>query len=90
MARDILIPDPLVSDQQYARFYHFDIPSLEDTDLIDELHMLRPLLWWRLPSDPWLRERVKMLEQELAKRRGDAGFEFSGRPKRRLAEGIKL
>jgi len=64
-----LIPDPSDSEEQYRRYYHLDIPSLDDTDIIDELHALRPLLWWKLPGDGWLRERVRMLEIVLGKRR---------------------
>ena len=88
MAKDVLIPDPLSGDRQYARFYHLDIEGLEDTALTDELYALRPLLWG-LPGEPWLRERVKMLEAELAKRRY-AGHEFRGQPKPKPAEGVKL
>lgn len=88
MARDVLIPDPLSSNREYARFYHLDIERLEDTELTDELHALRPLLWGLSPEH-WLRERVKMLEAELAKRRY-VGHEFRGQPKPKLAEGVKL
>jgi hypothetical protein len=88
MARDVLIPDPLSSDQQYLRFYHLDLATLSDTELTDELYALRPLLWG-LDSNHWLRERVKVLEAELAKRRY-AGHEFRGRPKPKPAEGVKL
>lgn len=65
-----LIPDPFETEEEYRRFYHEDIASLDDSDIIDELHALRPLLWWKLPGDDWLRERVRMLEAALAKRRG--------------------
>ena len=84
-----LIPDPFSSDRQYERFYHFDIPSLEDTELIDELYALRPFLWG-LSAEHWLRERVKALEGELIKRRGNTGNEFRGRPKPKPAEGVTL
>lgn len=89
MARDILIPDPLSSDQQYTRFHHLDLTELEDTELTDELYALRPILWG-LPADHWLRERVRALEKESYKRRGDAGHKFSGRQKPKPAEGVKL
>lgn len=64
-----LIPNPVESDTQYNRYCHYDIADLELSDLQDELYCLRPLLWG-LPKDDWLRERVKMLERELSKRRG--------------------
>lgn len=67
VARDGLIPDPLKSRQQYDRYYHHDIPGLNDTTLTDEIHALRPLLWG-LDSVHWLRERVKALEAELTVR----------------------
>ena len=86
---DILIPDPTSSDQQYKRFYHLDLPELEDVELTDEFHYLRAHLW-ELPADKWLRERVKALETELYKRRGDTRFEFSRKPRPKLAEGGTL
>jgi hypothetical protein len=64
-----LVPDPFETEEQHCRFYHLDIPNLDDTEILDELHALRPLLWWKLPDDDWLRERVRMLQIELAKRR---------------------
>lgn len=89
MARDALIPDPFASDKQYLRYHHLDLIELEDTELKNELYALRPLLWG-LPGDHWLRERVKMLEAEVSKRRGNTSHEFSERPKPKLAEGVKL
>ncbi len=85
---DALVPDPLESDRQNERFYHFDIPSLEDDELLDELWALRPHLWG-LNSEHWLRERVIMLEKELSKRQRDTRYKFS-KPKSKLAEGVKL
>ena len=67
---NILVPDPLNSDKQFYKYHHYDIEGLSNTELIDELHALRPLLWWRLPDNCWLRERVKMLEGEFARRKG--------------------
>ena len=89
MARDVLIPDPLASDQQYNRFYHLDICDMEDTEITDELYALRPLLWG-LDSKNWLRERCQMLERELAKRRGDTTYKVSRQPKPKQAEGVTL
>lgn len=65
-----LVPEPFESQEENDRYFHRDISNLGNADVIDELHALRPLLWWKLPSDDWLRERVRMLEIELAKRRG--------------------
>ena len=87
--RDTLVPDPLVSDRQYDRFYHLDLSELRDVELEDELNYLRPLLW-RLDSEHWLRERVRMLEMEMTKRRGNTGHGFRRRQKPKLAEGVKL
>jgi hypothetical protein len=64
-----LIPNPIETEEQYGRFHHLDLPGLDDTDAIDELHALRPLLWG-LPKDDWLRERVRMIDCELKRRRG--------------------
>lgn len=88
MAMTELIPNPLSSGQQYERFYHLDTSGLETWELWDELNHLRPLLWG-LAAQHWLRERVKALEAELAKRRGDTRYKFS-KPKPKLAEGVKL
>ena len=86
---NVLIPNPLNNDSQYARFYHFDIEGLEDVALMDELYALRSLLW-RLPPEHWLRERVKILKDELAKRNWDTSKKSRERPKPKLAEGVKL
>jgi len=86
----ILIPDPLDSDRQFERFHHFDIPNLDDTEIINELHALYPLLWWGLPNDCWLHERVKALNMESYKRRVDTRFGFRGTPKPALSQGVKL
>lgn len=64
-----LCPNPLYSDTQYLRYHHMDIENMDDQGLADEFYTLRSLLWGLPPSD-WLRERVKMLGRELAKRRG--------------------
>jgi len=39
-----LVPDPNDSEEQHCRFYHLDIASLDDTEIIDELHALAPLM----------------------------------------------
>ena len=85
---DALVPDPLMSDRQYNRFYHLDLPELEDDELLDELWALRPHLWG-LDAEHWLRERVMMLEQELSKRQRDTRYKFS-KPKSKSAEGVRL
>jgi hypothetical protein len=65
----IVTPDPLKSNGEYNRYHHFDIPNLDSEDLQDELNALRPLLWG-LEKNDWARERVRLLEHELARRRG--------------------
>ena len=64
-----LWPNPLYSDKQYLRYHNLDIANMDDQELADEYYTLRPLLWG-LPRADWLRERVKLLGHELAKRRG--------------------
>ena len=64
----VIIPDPVTSDKEYARYYHLDIATAESSDLLDELYCLRPLLWG-LPKGDWLRQRAKRIEGELATRR---------------------
>ena len=64
----VLIPDPMAGDKECARYYHLDIQGLNDVEVMDEYYALRPCLWG-LPSDHWLRQRVKALGIELARRR---------------------
>ncbi|MFC2034883.1 hypothetical protein ACFLUJ_02045 [Chloroflexota bacterium] len=87
--RDTSVPNPLISEQEYARFYHLDIPELENVELTDELHYFRSLLWG-LPTEHWLRERVSQLEAELQKRKFDVRNWTSKRRKPKPAEGVKL
>lgn len=65
--RRVLVPNPLDTDLQFARFHHLDVPCSDDMQLIDELDHLRVRLWG-LPPDHWLRERVRILKNELRKR----------------------
>jgi len=65
---EVLIPEPTAGDNEYARYHHLDIQGLNDIEVIDEFYALRPCLWG-LSSDHWLRQRVKALGIELAKRR---------------------
>jgi hypothetical protein len=88
VARYALVPDPLMSDSQYDRFYHLDLCELGDTELKDELNYLRPLLWG-LDLRHWMRERVIMLEQELSKRQRDTRYKFS-KPNSKMSEGVTL
>lgn len=69
MIRDIgeLVPNFLDTDRQYDRYHHLDLPGVEDIDLTDELNCLRVFLWG-LPRDHWLRQRVRALETEAARR----------------------
>jgi len=84
---DILIPDPLSSNEQYQRFYCLDIPTLEDTKLIDELNYLRPKLW-ELPEVHWARERVFLLKDELIHRENTKHTPRE-QPKTRIPAGVK-
>ena len=63
-----IIPNRLRSDTEYYRYHHLDLADLSDMELTDELNCLRVLLW-NLPVSHWLRQRVKMLERELGKRK---------------------
>jgi hypothetical protein len=83
-----IVPDPLYSDRQYARFHNLDLLGCEDTELLDELSTLRPLLFG-LPAAHWLRQRVGAIESEL-KRRRYRQPEFKAPPKPRHAEGVRL
>ena len=61
------VPDPVLSDTQYDRFYHFDIPGMADDKLKDELWALRSQLFG-LPARHWKRDRVQALEKESRRR----------------------
>lgn len=89
MTSPILTPNPLDTKNQYARFHHQDLPGLSDTDMVEELYALRPLLWGS-PPDHWFRARVLALEKELAKRRGTSHEFIKQRTKHTPAQGVKL
>ncbi|MFC1968605.1 hypothetical protein ACFLVX_04380 [Chloroflexota bacterium] len=83
------MPNQFLSDRQYHRFWHFDLPKLTDEELTDELYYLRPILWG-LKNNHWLRVRVEMIEEEITWRQGDTRREFRQRAKPKPAEGVKL
>jgi hypothetical protein len=89
----VIVPNPLESDNQYDRYYHYDLPDAELSDLLDELAALRPLLWWKIDDTGWLRERVSQLQTEITRRKySDHELPQDkpiARPKR-LAGGVKL
>ena len=71
MDRGVLIPDPLQSDKQYAKFHHLDIPDMKIEKLEAEFYYLQAHIY-RLSNDAyiWVRQRVTNLQAELRKRRG--------------------
>ena len=87
--QDVLVPNPLTSDRQYLRFYHLDMPELDGEELTDELHYLRPLLLG-LNSQHWFRQRVRLIEAEIMKRRGDTRYKPSRKQRSKLAGGVDL
>ena len=89
MSMDALIPNPMDSLQQYLRHWHFDVSQLDDEELSDELHALRPLLWG-LPPKHWLRKRVRFLQGEMNHRKYSGKYSKDKRPVPKLAEGVKL
>lgn len=86
--QDILIPDPLASNEQYQRFYCLDIGGLADMELGDELNYLRARLW-ELPEGHWARERVHLLIDEI-NHRGNSEYTLSKQPKTKVACEVKL
>lgn len=103
MARGISIPNPLDSDKEYSRYYHYDLAGIETEDLLCELYSTRCQLWL-LKSNcfarmlglfeqdrriKWLRERIFRIDAELSKRRY-ATRETRSQPKPKLAEGVRL
>lgn len=89
--QDILIPDPLSSLQEAERFYGIDVPSLEDSELLEEHDFLKAHLWG-LPPVCWPRERCILLEQEIKRRGNSRKTEYSPitRQKPKKVEGIKI
>jgi hypothetical protein len=82
-----IVPDPLLSLDEYCRFYHLDLCGLQDEELRDEFHALRPLLWG-LPRNHWFRERVERLRNELKGRSRDR--EWGDKRKPKSGEGVVL
>jgi len=68
MRRLFSIPDPMLSFQQYVRYYHMDIHDLSDDELQTELWSLRPLLYWLPHEKRWIKDRVRELEREYSRR----------------------
>jgi hypothetical protein len=103
MARNLLIPDPLYSDREYERFYHYDITNMETGDLLCELCSTRCQLWLLKSGRfahmigffeqsrrvEWLSGRISRIEVELSKRRY-VTREARSQPKPKLAEGVRL
>lgn len=60
------LPDPLASLEEAERWAHLDLPRLTRSELRQEREVLR--LWLRLQASthPWLYERLRRIEQELA------------------------
>jgi hypothetical protein len=88
----LLIPDPLNSDAEYARFHFLDIPELDNIELRDELNYIKALLWG-IPAEHWLRERVRQLETEITRRKYSDSQLPQAKPKarpKRLAGGVRL
>jgi len=63
------IPNPMYSDQQFYRYYYWDIPYLKDENIQAELWALCPLLFCLPPDKEWIRERVQELTKENNRRR---------------------
>ena len=99
----LIPPNPLNSDREYNRYYHYDLAGVEIRDLLCELYASRYRLWL-LRSErsalifgiyeksrriKWYRERISRIEAELRKRRY-ATREARSQPKPKLAEGVRL
>ena len=89
--RDILIPDPLSSLQEAERFFGYDIPSLEDSNLLEECDFLKAHLWG-LEEGHWVRSRMWLLKEEIRRRGNSQKTEYSPitKQKPKKLEGIKV
>lgn len=100
----LAIPNPLDTDAELNRFYHYDLASREEQDLRCELCSARCQLWLLKSSDrlvrvlglferrrrvQWLEERISRIEGELRTRRY-ASWETRSQPKPRLSRGVIL
>lgn len=59
------IPDPLDSDDQWAAYYHRDLPMMNVLELKLEQSKLFLRLSTERPPDPWLLERYEAIERRL-------------------------
>ena len=75
---DKRVPDPLASSKEYARFYHLGLCELENSEIVEELDYLKPLLYGE-PEDSWLRQRVARLEAEIQRRQEPKARHAGGR-----------
>ena len=57
------VPDPLVSEAAYDRFYQFDVPTLSVDDLRRELTVLEVINF--IGGDEWHQERESVVRVEL-------------------------
>lgn len=74
------IPDPLATEEQARRFNHADLPDLTADELDDDLCRTRWALAMRRlrPVErAWLRERVRRVAAELARRTHSRTWDFS-------------
>jgi len=102
MARDISIPNYLYSDEEFSRYYHYDLDDMTSEELLIELTGRRWQLWllksgcfgYLSPFErgrrvQWLLERISRIQAELGKRRYSVQ-ETRSQPKPKLAEGVRL
>jgi hypothetical protein len=84
-----LVPDPIVSDKQFNRYYHHDLPEFKDEEIWDELNYLRARLWG-LDSQHWLRKRVKALETQMRVRQVYTPYKAPNERKSDVVKGVIL
>lgn len=67
-----LIPDPLRSFEEWARYWHRDIPELDDFELWSETKRLEAAIA-NGERNAWLKERLRRLYAERERRRRAQG-----------------
>ena len=59
------MPDAMRSHEDFERYTHLDLNTKPRVEMEQELKMIRGRLQMETSSDPWFRERKKVLEERL-------------------------
>ena len=70
--RHPLVPNPLRSETQYRRYYHFDVQGLPDRELWRETWRIQHAVAHDDDAPEWLWERLQaLIEEQQDRARGE-------------------